>query len=71
MKDILIRALKTFWQAALAYLLADVTVLTSLMVDHSAWRSALVTLGIGALAAGLSAAWNGIVNPALQKWASK
>lgn len=65
-KDVLIRALKTFWQAAVAYLLADVTVLQSALTDLSAGKRVLLTLGVGAVAAGLSAVYNGIVRPGLE-----
>ena len=56
-KDILIRAGKTFWQAALAYLLADAAVLQEAQL--------LLSLAVGAAAAGFSAVYNGIVRPRL------
>lgn len=39
-KDILIRAGKTFWQAALAYLLADAAVLQEALTDWSTGKAA-------------------------------
>ena len=39
-KDILIRAGKTFWQAALAYLLADAAVLQQALTDWSTGKQA-------------------------------
>jgi hypothetical protein len=56
MKDVLVRALKTFWQASLAYLVAAL----GTGVDLSEGE-VIGGLLIGALAAGLSAVWNGAV----------
>lgn len=55
MKDIAIRALKTFWQSAIAYLVAALS--TGVDLFEGEVISGLI---IGALAAGLSASWNGI-----------
>ena len=57
-KDVLTRAWRTFWQAMLAYLLADATLLQEALCDWSRGRKALLTLFIGAVAAGLSAVYN-------------
>lgn len=54
MKDVAVRALKTFWQAAVAYLVATL----GAGVDLSEGE-VVGGLLIGALAAGLSAVWNG------------
>lgn len=64
-KDILIRAGKTFWQAALAYLLADAAVLQQALADWSTGRQILLSLSVGAVAAGFSAVYNGVVRPRL------
>lgn len=56
MKDIVIRALKTFWQAAVAYLVASLGQGVDLLEGE-----VIGGLLIGALAAGLSAVWNGAV----------
>jgi hypothetical protein len=66
-KDVLIRALKTFWQAAVAYLLADVTMLSAALTDFETGYRVIVTLVVGAVAAGLSAVYNGIIKPLLPK----
>ena len=50
-KDILIRAGKTFWQEALT--------------DWSTGKQLLLSLAVGAAAAGFSAVYNGIVRPRL------
>lgn len=70
MKDITIRASKTFWQSCLAYLVASLsTQMAGVDIfDIDALKSVLGGLLIGALAAGLSASWNGVVEPALDKY---
>ena len=64
-KDILIRAGKTFWQAALAYLLADAAVLQQALTDWSTGKQILLSLAVGAAAAGFSAVYNGVILPRL------
>ena len=64
-EDVLCRAAKTFWQAMLAYLLADVTVLQEVLSDWQTGRRMLLTFFVGALAAGFSAVYNGVVKPLL------
>ena len=54
-KDILIRAGKTFWQAALAYLLADAAVLQEALTDWSTGKQLLLSLAVGAAAVGSQA----------------
>lgn len=61
-KDIAIRALKTFWQAAIAYLVA--TLGTGVDLFEGDMVGGLL---IGALAAGISASWNGVCQPLLDK----
>ena len=65
MKDVVIRALKTFWQSAVAYLVAT---LSTQGVDVFEREGVLGGLLIGALAAGISASWNGAVQPILNKY---
>ena len=57
-KDVLTRAWRTFWQAMLAYLLADATLLQEVLCEWSRGKHLLLTLFIGAVAAGLSAVYN-------------
>jgi len=71
MNEILERALKTFLQAAGAVVIANLTVLTTEISDWAVWKQAAVPVFIGALAAGLSAAWNGVVSPWLKKGAAE
>ena len=69
-KDVAIRAMKTFWQSGIAYLLATFsTQMGSVDVfDLHDVQSLFGSLLIGALAAGLSASWNGVVQPILDKY---
>ena len=62
-KDVAIRSLKTFWQSAIAYLAATISS-QGLDLFESEVIGGLL---IGALAAGLSASWNGVVQPKLNK----
>lgn len=62
MNDVLIRALKTFIQASIAYLVASLGQGIDLFEVE-----VLGGLLIGALAAGISASWNGVVQPMLDK----
>lgn len=61
-KDVAIRALKTFWQSAIAYLVASLSQGADLFDGE-----VIGGLLIGALAAGISASWNGAVQPVLNK----
>lgn len=61
-KDTAIRALKTFWQAAIAYLVAGLGQGIDLFEGE-----VVGGLVVGALAAGVSAAWNGAIQPALNR----
>jgi hypothetical protein len=68
-KDVAIRAFKTFWQSGIAYLVA--TFSTQMaggdVFDIETLKSVVGGLLIGALAAGISASWNGVVQPMLPK----
>lgn len=61
-KDVAIRALKTFWQAAIAYLVASISQGADLFEGE-----VIGGILIGALAAGISASWNGAVQPVLNR----
>lgn len=68
-KDVAIRALKTFWQAALASaILNSETLFTNVTeLDSEKIKTLLVTVGLAALAAGLSAVYNGVLKPLVDK----
>lgn len=69
-KDIAIRALKTFWQSGIAYIVATFSTQMSGVdiFDIQALKNVGGGLLIGALAAGLSASWNSVVQPKLDKY---
>ena len=64
-KDVAIRALKTFWQSGIAYIVAT---LSTQGVEVFEREGVICGLLIGALAAGISASWNGVVQPVLDKY---
>lgn len=63
MKDWLIRALKTFVQATVAYFVANIALITQHVVewDFSDWKGWLMPIIVGAGSAGISAVWNVIL----------
>ena len=68
LNDILVRAGKTFWQAALASLVVAIPEIINLIPNGwDAVIPVLLSAGVGALAAGLSAVWNGVIAPLLDK----
>lgn len=64
-KDVAMRALKTFWQSGIAYIVAT---LSTQGVEVFERDGVICGLLIGALAAGISASWNGVVQPMLDKY---
>ena len=68
-KDVLIRALKTFWQAALASIVAALGsgAIGMEIFNDNTWVKVLVSIAIGAVASGFSAIYNGIIKPFLDK----
>ena len=64
-KDVAMRALKTFWQSGIAYIVAT---LSTQGVEVFEREGVICGLLIGALAAGISASWNGVVQPMLDKY---
>lgn len=67
MKDWMIRAIKTFVQAAGSFIVADITILSDAMTDMSAFKQTIVTVLVGAVAAGISAVWNIILEQTQSK----
>lgn len=60
-KDVLIRAIKTFVEAFLAFVGAKLAGMDIFALDKDVWCA----VGISAAAAGISAVWNGVVEPLL------
>ena len=60
MRDWIIRALKTFVQATVAYFVANIALITQHVVEwnFADWKGWLMPILIGALSAGISAVWN-------------
>lgn len=61
-KDVAVRAIKTFVEAFAACLGAELTGMDLFAIDRGMWCA----VGISAAAAGISAVWNGIVEPAVK-----
>ena len=64
-KDVLLRAFKTFWQAAVSYIIMNIANLNPF--DGSANKKVWLGFAAAALAAGCSAAWNGVLKPLWDK----
>lgn len=64
-KDVAMRALKTFWQSGIAYIVAT---LSTQGVEVFEREGVICGLLIGALAAGISASWNAVIQPMLNKY---
>lgn len=71
-KDVAVRAFKTFWQTALASLIFSMPQITeNLQAGWEVVKPVLVSVGIGALSAGFSAAYNGVLKPFAEKIKAK
>ena len=58
-KDVLIRSVKTFFQAA-------ITLIGASLADGSIFQSTGQAVWLSAIAGGIAAVWNGVLSPALQ-----
>ena len=68
MKDVVTRAFKTFWQTALASVIFSMPqIIENLGAGWASIKPVLISAGIGALAAGFSAAYNGVLKPLAEK----
>lgn len=68
MQDVVIRAGKTFWQSTFAYIVTSIGASFSGIdvFDGDAIVNALMGVIIGAIAAGLSASYNGVIAPIIK-----
>ena len=57
------RAIKSFFEGFISSLVANLTVFQDAFVEDGAWQMAAISIGIGAVAAGISAVWNGVFGP--------
>ncbi len=62
MKDIAIRALKTFVQAFLGILIPEIILILNNQEMWSDWKAVIIPFVASGLAAGISAVWNMILN---------
>lgn len=69
MKDWIIRALKTFVQATIAYFVANIAMISQHIVDwdFANWKGWLLPIIVGAGSAGISAVWNIILEKLNEK----
>lgn len=68
MKDVVTRAFKTFWQTALASVIFSMPqIVENLGAGWASIKPVLISAGIGALAAGFSATYNGVLKPLAEK----
>lgn len=68
MKDVVTRAFKTFWQTALASLIFAIPeIANNLGAGWEVLEPLLLSVGVGALSAGLCAAYNGVLKPIAEK----
>lgn len=61
-KDVATRAIKTFVQAFIACAGAELAGMDLFAIDKGMW----VAVGLSAAAAGISAVWNGMIEPAVK-----
>lgn len=61
-KDVAIRAIKTFAEAFIAFLGAELAGVDMFAMEKDMWAA----VGISAASAGISAVWNGMIEPALK-----
>lgn len=60
-KDVAVRAVKTFAEAAIAFVGAELAGVDIFAADRNMWCA----VGLSAAAAGISAVWNGVIEPML------
>ena len=61
-KDVFVRAIKTFAEAAIAFVGAELAGMDIFAIDKGMWCA----VGLSAAAAGISAVWNGMIYPAMK-----
>lgn len=66
-KEIALRAVKTFFQAGISYLVVNFSAAALDFTDLTANRTVVISLFVAAGAAGISAAWNGVLSPLFVK----
>ncbi|MBQ7875105.1 MAG: hypothetical protein IJ306_08140 [Oscillospiraceae bacterium] len=62
-KDIADRAIKAFVEGFLGSIAVNLGTLVTVVEDDAAFKTVAVSIGVGAVAAGVSAAWNLVFGP--------
>lgn len=61
-KDVAVRAIKTFVEAFVAFVGAELAGMDLFAIDKGMWAA----VGLSAAAAGISAVWNGMIEPVVK-----
>ena len=61
-KDVAVRAVKTFIEAFVAFVGAELAGMDLFSIDKGMWAA----VGVSAVAAGISAVWNGMIEPVVK-----
>lgn len=61
-KDVAVRAVKTFIEAFVAFVGAELAGMDLFAIDKGMWAA----VGVSAVAAGISAVWNGMIEPVVK-----
>lgn len=61
-KDVAVRAAKTFIEAFVAFVGAELAGMDLFAIDKGMWAA----VGVSAVAAGISAVWNGMIEPVVK-----
>ena len=61
-KDVAVRAAKTFIEAFVAFIGAELAGMDLFAIDKGMWAA----VGLSVAAAGISAVWNGMIEPAMK-----
>lgn len=68
LKALLLKGWKVFWQAMVASLVITIPEIIELIpMGWAVLKPVLLSAGIGALTSGLSACWDGVIEPMLEK----
>lgn len=65
-KAVIKRAGMTFVEGFTGSIVANITLLQVIVEDKTGWEMAVISLVVGAIAAGVSAVWNTVLSPLLR-----
>ena len=66
-RDVAVRAFKTFMQTAVSVLIAEINGADLFEAGRGFWMGVVLSAG----AAGVSAVWNGVIEPVMKRWTDK